>query len=157
MAKPSIPSKPRILTGDTPTGRLHLGHYVGSIENRLSLQDSHDCFFIIANTHALTTRAGESAAVREDVLQITMDYLAAGIDPEKSTIFIQSEVPAVAVPSTGVPGNSLVSTSSCRVIESRISPAAPCRRCPAGLQYGDRRRRGRVSLERDPVVLFVSQ
>ena len=74
-------NKPRILTGDTPTGRLHLGHYVGSIENRLRLQDSHDCFFIIANTHALTTRAEESSAVREDVLQITLDYLAAGIDP----------------------------------------------------------------------------
>jgi len=88
--------RPRILTGDTPTGRLHLGHYVGSIENRLALQDTHDCFFIIANTHALTTRAQESGAVRDDVIQIAMDYLAAGIDPEKSTIFIQSEVPAIA-------------------------------------------------------------
>ena len=92
----STAGKPKILTGDTPTGRLHLGHYVGSIENRLALQDSHDCFFIIANTHALTTRAEESLAVREDVLQITMDYLAAGIDPRKSTIFVQSEVPAIA-------------------------------------------------------------
>ncbi|MCX5659594.1 MAG: tryptophan--tRNA ligase [Planctomycetota bacterium] len=89
-------SKSRILTGDTPTGRLHLGHYVGSIENRLAMQQTHDCFFIIANTHALTTRAHEPAAVREDVVQITMDYLAAGIDPAKSTIFVQSEVPAIA-------------------------------------------------------------
>jgi tryptophanyl-tRNA synthetase len=89
-------NRPRILTGDTPTGRLHLGHYVGSIENRLALQDTHDCFFIIANTHALTTRAEESAAVRDDVLQITLDYLSAGIDPAKSTIFVQSEVPAIA-------------------------------------------------------------
>lgn len=89
-------SRPRILTGDTPTGRLHLGHYVGSIENRLALQDTHDCFFIIANTHALTTRAEQSGAVRDDVLQITIDYLAAGIDPVKSTIFLQSEVPAIA-------------------------------------------------------------
>ncbi len=88
--------KPRILTGDTPTGRLHLGHYVGSIENRLALQDSHDCFVIIANTHALTTRAEDSAAVRQDVLEIALDYLSAGIDPEKSTIFVQSEVPAIA-------------------------------------------------------------
>jgi len=94
--KKSIRSKQRILTGDTPTGRLHLGHYVGSIENRLALQDSHDCFFIIANTHALTTRAEEAAAVRQDVLQITIDYLAAGIDPQKSTIFVQSEIPAIA-------------------------------------------------------------
>ncbi len=89
-------TRPRILTGDTPTGRLHLGHYVGSIENRLRLQETHDCFFIIANTHALTTRAAETAAIREDVIQITIDYLAAGIDPRKSTIFLQSEVPAIA-------------------------------------------------------------
>ena len=78
-------SKPRLLTGDTPTGKLHLGHYVGSIENRLAQQDGHDCYFIIANTHALTTRAGESKAVRDDTLSIATDYLAAGIDPERST------------------------------------------------------------------------
>lgn len=90
------PTRQRILTGDTPTGRLHLGHYVGSIENRLAMQDDYDCYFIIANTHALTTRAQEAKAIREDVLQITMDYLAAGIDPKKSTIFLQSEVPAIA-------------------------------------------------------------
>lgn len=94
--RPSTGSRPRILTGDTPTGRLHLGHYVGSIENRLALQETHDCFFIIANTHALTTRAHEPAAIREDVLQIAIDYLAAGIDPAKATIFLQSEVPAIA-------------------------------------------------------------
>ena len=92
----SSAQKQRILTGDTPTGRLHLGHYVGSIENRLALQKSHDCFFIIANTHALTTRAEESAAIRDDVLQITIDYLSAGIDPDQSTIFLQSEIPAIA-------------------------------------------------------------
>ena len=88
--------KPRLLTGDTPTGRLHLGHFVGSIENRIALQDSHECFFIIANTHALTTRSQDTAGIRQDVLEITMDYLAAGIDPHRSTVFIQSEVPAIA-------------------------------------------------------------
>lgn len=88
--------KQRLLTGDTPTGRLHLGHYVGSIENRLALQDEYDCYFIIANTHALTTRAEQARDIREDVMQITMDYLAAGIDPNKSTIFLQSEIPAIA-------------------------------------------------------------
>ncbi len=88
--------RPRLLTGDTPTGRLHLGHYVGSIENRLAQQGSHDCYFIIANTHALTTRAAESHAVRDDTVSIATDYLAAGIDPDRSTIFIQSEVPAIA-------------------------------------------------------------
>ncbi|MFA9478609.1 tryptophan--tRNA ligase [Phycisphaerales bacterium AB-hyl4] len=88
--------RPRILTGDTPTGRLHLGHWVGSVEHRVQAQYEYDCFFIIANVHALTTRAEESAAVREDVFQITMDYLAAGIDPQQSVIFLQSEVPAIA-------------------------------------------------------------
>jgi tryptophanyl-tRNA synthetase len=89
-------SKPRLLTGDTPTGRLHLGHYVGSLERRLALQRSHECYFILANVHALTTRAREAKDIRDDVLQITMDYLAAGIDPQSSTIFLQSEVPAIA-------------------------------------------------------------
>jgi tryptophanyl-tRNA synthetase len=96
MTQATTASRPRILTGDTPTGRLHLGHYVGSIENRLAMQETHDCFFIIANVHALTTRAEEPAAVSEDVRQITIDYLAAGIDPARSTIFLQSEVPAIA-------------------------------------------------------------
>ncbi len=87
--------KPRILTGDTPTGRLHLGHYVGSVENRLALQDEYDCYFIIANTHAFTTRADRPAEIRQSVIDIATDYLAAGIDPNKSTMFIQSEVPAI--------------------------------------------------------------
>lgn len=89
-------TKPRILTGDTPTGRLHLGHWVGSVENRVKLQDEYDCFFIIANAHAFTTRAQQPAEIRQSVLQITLDYLAAGIDPVKSTIFVQSDVPAIA-------------------------------------------------------------
>ncbi len=89
-------ARPRLLTGDTPTGRLHLGHWVGSVENRVRMQRDYDCYFIIANVHALTTRVEETAAVRDDVIQITIDYLAAGIDPEKSTIFIQGEVPAIA-------------------------------------------------------------
>ncbi len=89
-------SKKRILTGDTPTGRLHLGHWVGSLENRVALQDEYDCYFIIANVHAFTTRAETPAQIRESVLEIATDYLAAGIDPDKSTIFVQSEVPAIA-------------------------------------------------------------
>lgn len=87
--------KRRILTGDTPTGKLHLGHYVGSVENRLALQDEYDCYFIIANKHAFTTRADKPADIRQSVLEIATDYLAAGIDPNKSTMFIQSEVPAI--------------------------------------------------------------
>jgi tryptophanyl-tRNA synthetase len=87
--------KKRILTGDTPTGKLHLGHYVGSIENRLALQDEFDCYFIIANKHAFTTRADRPEDIRQSVIDIATDYLAVGIDPAKSTIFIQSEVPAI--------------------------------------------------------------
>jgi len=89
-------SKPRILTGDTPTGRLHLGHWVGSLENRVKLQDEYDCYFIIANMHAFTTRAEQPAEIRQSVIDIATDYLAAGIDPAKSNIFIQSEIPAIA-------------------------------------------------------------
>jgi len=87
--------KPRILTGDTPTGKLHLGHYVGSIENRLALQDDYDCYFLIANKHAFTTRADRPEEIRQSVIEIATDYLACGIDPNKATMFIQSEVPAI--------------------------------------------------------------
>ncbi len=88
--------KPRILTGDTPTGRLHLGHWVGSVENRVALQDDYDCYFIIANIHAFTTRMDRPAEIRQSVMDIATDYLAAGIDPKRSTMFIQSEIPAIA-------------------------------------------------------------
>lgn len=87
--------KKRILTGDTPTGKLHLGHYVGSVENRLALQDEYECFFIIANKHAFTTRAERPDDIRTSVMDLVTDYLACGIDPNKSSIFVQSEVPAI--------------------------------------------------------------
>src|SRR5687768_14171981 len=89
-------TKKRLLTGDTPTGKLHLGHYVGSVENRLALQEQYDCYFLIANQHAFTTRAEKPDEIRQSVLDIAADYLAAGIDPNKATIFIQSEVPAIS-------------------------------------------------------------
>ena len=88
--------RPRLLTGDTPTGRLHLGHYVGSIENRLRLQESHECYFLIANMHAFTTRADRPKEIRQSTLEIVKDWLAAGIDPRRSTIVLQTEVPAIA-------------------------------------------------------------
>ncbi len=87
--------KPRILTGDTPTGRLHLGHWVGSVENRVAMQRDHDCYFIIANKHAFSTRAERPDEIRQSVLDIAADYLAAGIDPDLSAMFVQSEVPAI--------------------------------------------------------------
>lgn len=89
-------SKPRLLTGDTPTGRLHLGHWVGSLENRVRFQSEYDCYFIIANVHAFTTRADKPDDIHQSVIDILLDYLASGIDPQKSTIFLQSEVPAIA-------------------------------------------------------------
>ena len=86
----------RILTGDTPTGRLHLGHWVGSLENRVALQDSYECCFLLANIHAFTTRAETPGDIRNDTFEIVKDWLAAGIDPERSTLVVQSEVPAIA-------------------------------------------------------------
>ena len=86
----------RILTGDTPTGRLHLGHYVGSLENRIRLQRDHDCFLLVANVHAFTTRAAEPDSVRRDTIEIVRDQLAAGVDPNLATFVVQSEIPAIA-------------------------------------------------------------
>lgn len=88
--------RPRVLTGDTPTGRLHLGHYVGSLENRLRLQEQYDCYFLLANMHAFTTRAEKAGEIRQDTIEIVKDWLASGIDPERSTIVLQTEVPAIA-------------------------------------------------------------
>ena len=84
----------RILTGDRPTGRLHLGHYVGSLRNRVRLQDEYDCFFIIADLHMLTTKSGpdDIAQIADNARGLVLDYLGAGIDPAKSTIFMQSAV-----------------------------------------------------------------
>ncbi|HIP96176.1 MAG TPA: tryptophan--tRNA ligase [Anaerolineae bacterium] len=88
-------AKKRILTGDRPTGKLHLGHYVGSLANRVRLQDEYECFFIIADLHVLTTRPEKEhiREIRHNVREIVLDYLAAGIDPEKSIIFVQSAIP----------------------------------------------------------------
>jgi tryptophanyl-tRNA synthetase len=88
--------KKRILTGDRPTGKLHLGHYVGSLANRVRLQDEYECFFLIADYHALTTAYEEPSEIGENVRELVLDYLAVGIDPERSTIYLQSLVPEVA-------------------------------------------------------------
>ena len=87
----------RILTGDRPTGKLHLGHYVGSLANRVRLQDEYDCFFIIADLHTLTTKPEKSniELLADNVRSAVLDYLACGIDPEKSVIYLQSAVPEV--------------------------------------------------------------
>ena len=85
-----------ILTGDRPTGRLHVGHYVGSLSERVRLQNSGDydeIYIMIADAQALTDNAEHPEKVRQNIIQVALDYLACGIDPEKSTIFIQSMVP----------------------------------------------------------------
>ena len=88
--------KKRILTGDRPTGPLHLGHYFGALKDRVALQDEYDTFVIIADVQALTDNFNDPKKVRDNVYQVTMDNLAVGIDPEKSTIFIQSMIPQIA-------------------------------------------------------------
>lgn len=85
-----------ILTGDRPTGKLHLGHYVGSLAARVKLQDVHRQYVMIADAQALTDHADEPALIRSSIMEVALDYLAVGIDPKKTTIFIQSLVPALA-------------------------------------------------------------
>ncbi|TIC82363.1 tryptophan--tRNA ligase [Crenobacter intestini] len=85
-----------ILTGDRPTGPLHLGHYVGSLRQRVELQQSCRQFILLADTQALTDNAGRYSKVTGNVLEVALDYLACGIDPARSTIFIQSQVPELA-------------------------------------------------------------
>src|SRR5688572_33027871 len=90
--------KKRLLTGDRPTGRLHLGHWVGSIRNRVRLQDEYECFFIVADLHTLTTRPEKDAIaeVPGNIREMVLDYLAGGIDPEKSVAVVQSAIAEVA-------------------------------------------------------------
>ncbi len=90
------PQKPVILTGDRPTGPLHLGHYVGSLANRVKFQDEYRQFVMIADMQALTDNMGNYAKVRDNVVEVALDYLAVGIDPDKSTLLIQSKVPELA-------------------------------------------------------------
>jgi tryptophanyl-tRNA synthetase len=87
--------KKRILTGDRPTGKLHIGHYVGSLKNRVEMQNSGDyeTFIMIADLQALTDNANDPSIIQESLKEVVLDYLAVGIDPAKSTIFVQSQIP----------------------------------------------------------------
>ncbi len=85
-----------ILTGDRPTGRLHLGHYFGSLKNRVELQNENDTYILIADVQALTDNFDDPDKVRRNVREVALDYLAAGIDPKQSHIYIQSLIPEVA-------------------------------------------------------------
>ncbi|TDR81421.1 tryptophan--tRNA ligase [Paludibacterium purpuratum] len=96
MDSQKVSSQDIILTGDRTTGPLHLGHFVGSLKNRVVLQDVCKQFLLLADAQALTDNMGNYVKVRDNVLQVALDYLAAGIDPAKSTIFIQSLVPELS-------------------------------------------------------------
>jgi len=87
--------KKRILTGDRPTGQLHLGHYVGTLKNRVRLQDDYDCFFIIADLQVLTDHLEDHASIEGNVFEVICDYLSVGLRPE-NTFFVQSQVPELA-------------------------------------------------------------
>lgn len=89
-------NKPVILTGDRTTGPLHIGHYAGSLRNRLRFQADHDQFLLLADAQALTDNAHDPARLRANVIEVALDYLAVGIDPDQSTICLQSHLPALA-------------------------------------------------------------
>lgn len=86
----------RIVSGMRPTGKLHLGHYLGVIDNWGKLQNDFDCYFFVADWHALTTKYDKTENLRQDILDVTMDWLACGVDPEKSTIYVQSQIPEIS-------------------------------------------------------------
>ena len=90
-------AKEILLTGDRPTGKLHIGHYIGSLKNRVKLQNSgkYDPYIMIADTQALTDNARNPEKIRNSLIQVALDYLAVGIDPAKSTIYVQSQIPAL--------------------------------------------------------------
>lgn len=85
--------KQRILSGMRPTGKLHLGHFMGVLQNFVKLQDTYDCYFMVADLHALTTKWNESGSIAEFRREMVLDWLGAGLDPQKSAIFCQSDVP----------------------------------------------------------------
>ena len=86
-------TRPRILSGMRPTGPLHLGNLMGALENWVALQDRYECFFSIVDWHSLTTDYTDPSAVQENALEVATDWLAAGLDPRRSTLFVQSLVP----------------------------------------------------------------
>jgi len=93
---PSTQSRKRVLSGMRPTGKLHLGNYVGALDNWVRMQDEYQCFFCVVDWHALTTDYADTSHVKENSLEVMLDWLAAGLDPEKSVMFMQSHVPAHA-------------------------------------------------------------
>lgn len=108
-------TKGRILSGMRPTGRLHLGNYLGALENWVRLQDDYECFFSIVDWHALTTGYEDTADLQQNIREMLLDWLSVGVDPEKSTVFVQSHVKAIA---------------ELHLIFSMITPLGWLERCP---------------------------
>lgn len=108
-------SKQRIMSGMRPTGSLHLGNYFGALENWVKLQDNYDCFFSIVDWHALTTGYEDTNSLKNNIIDIAVDWISAGIDPEKSTIFLQSGVKEI---------------SELHLLLSMIVPLSWLERCP---------------------------
>ena len=88
MLKLFMSKKPRILTGDTPSGKLHLGHYVGTLENRVKLQDTYDTYILLANFHAYANSYRQAEIINQNTYEVFLDNLAVGIVPDKSTIYL---------------------------------------------------------------------
>lgn len=93
---PPSKTRKRVLSGMRPTGKLHLGNFVGALQNWVGMQDKYECYFCVVDWHALTTDYADTSKVKENSLEVAFDWLAAGLDPEKSVIFMQSHVPAHA-------------------------------------------------------------
>jgi tryptophanyl-tRNA synthetase len=92
-ASSAPPARQRVLSGMRPTGELHLGHYHGALKNWVRLQALYECFYFVADWHALTTHYEDREVIGKNVYDMVIDWIAAGLDPERSTIFIQSRVP----------------------------------------------------------------
>ena len=92
----SSKTRKRVLSGMRPTGKLHLGNYVGALQNWVGMQDQYECYFCVVDWHALTTDYADTSKVKENSLEVVFDWLAAGLDPERSVLFLQSHVPAHA-------------------------------------------------------------
>lgn len=127
--------KKRILTGDRPTGQLHIGHYVGSLQNRVKLQEEFDQYVLIADVQALTDNFENPGLVSANVRQLALDYLAVGLDPEKSTFVIQSQIPEIAELTVFYLNLSL-SAGFCEILQlkRRLSKKALRRACQQVLQ-----------------------
>ena len=86
-------SRPRILSGMRPTGRLHLGHWVGALQNWIKLQEQYESYYFVADWHALTTHYADPSEIQDNIREMVTDWLAVGLDPKKATFFVQSQLP----------------------------------------------------------------